>query len=389
MNMWTILKINKTKDTGAIKSAYSKLKSTASSQEAKILSTAYDFALKVAAIRSSAESYIEELLLEMAFERYWIRNSPDAGDAVVSDKVPEDPSVVKGPLYDDFFSQLQRTYDNFFNRRVIMNWKSIINQNIYWGNSKANLESGVQQFLITHRNMPSDVMEMFDAEYGWSARIDTLVQSNKPFARCLLIELCQKWKLDYSFINRDTLSDYEGYIEYRRRTREAALENDMDAVRENFDHAIDIFTNDPILYVITADFYDSQQPFIKYGEFGPEFLHSLNKLVKIHYDDVKYLMMRAAYNRSCEYFEEARDDLEAAMKLCPENLMIPYEIAESYRIQDMAHKAKGYLKQIKKVYEKTQMTLEKRVSTDKDPGRISEMIDSNDRVIGLVFEILK
>jgi hypothetical protein len=389
MNMWTILKINKTKDTGAIKSAYSKLKSTASSQEAKIISTAYDYALKVAGIRETRESYIEELLLEMAFERYWLKHSPDAGAAGTQGAVEENPTVVKGPLYDDFFNQLQRVYDNFFNRRVIMNWKSIINQNVYWGNSKANLESGVQQFLITHRNMPSDVWEMFDAEYGWSPNVRTLVETNKPFARCLLIELCQKWKLDYSFINRDTLSDYEGYIDYRRRTREAALENDMDAVRENFDHAIDIFTNDPILYVITADFYESQQPFIKYGEFGPEFLHALNKLIKIHYDDVKYLMMRAAYNKSCEYFEDARDDLEAAMKLCPENLRIPYEIADSYRIQQMDGKAKGYLKQIKKVYEKTQMALEKRVSTDKDPGRISEMIDSNDRVIGLVFEIMK
>ena len=42
-----------------------------------------------------------------------------------------------------------------------------------------------------------------------------------------------------------------------------------------------------------------------------------------------------------------------------------------------------------KIYEKTQMALERKVSTEKDPDRISELIDSNDRVIGQVFEILK
>ena len=214
-------------------------------------------------------------------------------------------------------------------------------------------------------------------------------RKNQEFARIFLIETCPKWTLDYSFVKRENVFDYENYFKYRTLMRAAALENNPERVRENFDFAIDIYTNDVKLYEIAADFYTSQQPFNKYGDFGPEFLHALNKLIKVHYDDNKYLRERAEYFKRCEYFEESRDDYEACMKLNPDDLRLPLEIAETFFIQDMGGHAKPYLKFIKKVYQKTQMSLEKQLSTASDRAKISALIDSNDAVLGEVYDKLK
>ena len=170
-------------------------------------------------------------------------------------------------------------------------------------------------------------------------------------------------------------------MKYRRLTREAALENDRDNVRKYFDQAIDLYTTDAVLYEITADFYASQEARHKYGEFGPEYLHALNRLLKLHYNDSKYIRLRAEYYKSCEYLEEARNDYELAMKLNPEDLKIPYDIAESYNVQNNSGKAKSFYKYIKKSYQHTQAALEKQLSDADDRERISAIIDSNDRIM--------
>ena len=398
MNMWDILGIEKTKDSTAIKSAFTKLRGVVPAQDSKRLSAAYEFALRHAKIKESTDSFKEEILLEMAFTRYWKakeeNTSPDqngAGEKVdgrITSYITE--ARLRGTsLYDDYSGLLQRTYDNFFTRRELVSWEGLIQQNAFWNSHKKELEPIIQDFLLLHRSLPSDVWELFNKEYHWVDRIEELRESYLPFARCVLIETCPLWKLDYKFINKDAVYDYESYIKFRRLTKEAALDNDVDGVREYFDKAIDIYTNDPRLYEIVAIFYSSQQAFNKYGEFGPEFLHALNKLIKIHFDDDKYLRERAEYFKRCEYFEESRDDYEQVMKLSPEDLRLPYEIADTFTLQNESGKAKNYLKYIKKIYQKTQSSLEKQMSTTNDREKVSGIINANDAVLGAVFEQLK
>ena len=74
----------------------------------------------------------------------------------------------------------------------------------------------------------------------------------------LLIETCSRWKLGYSFIKGNPAIDYENYVEFRRLTREAALENDIGLVRENYHRATAIYNLDPDIYTVAADFYMSQ-----------------------------------------------------------------------------------------------------------------------------------
>ena len=398
MNMWDILGIEKTKNSAAIKNAFTKLRGVVPANESKRLSAAYEFALRQAKVKDSADSLKEEILLEMAFARQWKEieenSSPGSNGAgeqidgrITSYIIEARPRGTT--LYDDYLGLMDKAYFNFFSRRELVSWEILIQQNAFWNSHKKELEPVIQDFLLLHRNLPSDVWKLFDKEYHWSDRIDELKESYLPFARCVLIETCPLWSLDFSFINRDAVYDYENYIKFRRLTREAALENDLDGVRKYFDKAIDIYTNDPGLYEIVAVFYSSQQAFNKYGEFGPEFLHALNKLIKIHYDDVKYLRERGEYFKRCEYFEESRDDYEQAMKLSPEDLRLPYEIADTYILQNESGKAKNYLKYIKKIYQKTQSSLEKQMSTTKDRDKVSETINANDFVLGAVFEQLK
>lgn len=398
MNMWNILGIEKTKDSNTIKTAFTKLRGVVPANESKRLSAAYEFAARQAKIKDSTDSLKEEILLEMAFARYWKEkeeNSSTEQNGAVEKNDGRITSYItearpRGTtLYDDYLSLMDKTYSNFFTRRELVSWEGLIQQNPFWNSHKKELEPLIQDFLLLHRNLPSDIWRLFDNEYHWSDRIDELSESYLPFARCVLIETCSLWSLGYAFINRDAVYDYENYIKFRRLTREAALENDLDAVRKYFDKAIDIYTNDPVLYEIVAAFYSSQQAFNKYGEFGPEFLHALNKLIKIHYDDVKYLRERGEYFKRCEYFEESRDDYEQAMKLSPEDLRLPYEIADTFILQNESGKAKNYLKYIKKIYQKTQSSLEKQMSTTNDRDKVSEIINANDAVLGSVFEQLK
>lgn len=399
MDMWDILKIEKTKDNGIIKSAYAKLRGTVSSEDAKMLSAAYEFAMRSAKIADSTDSYKEEMLLEMAFAEGWDKNTaddagtqessaPGAAESSVFGTFPEFRSL-KSSLYDDYVVQMQRVYDNFFVRRELASWEALVLQNAFMTGNKAGLEPVIQEFLTQHRNLPSEVWDLYDREYHWIDKLEDLAKTNRAFVKCLLVETCSRWKLDCAFVTRDSRFDYESYLKFRGLMREAALFNDADGVRKYFDCAIDLYTNDPILYELAADFYSSQPPFNKYGEFGPEFLHALNKLIKIHHNDSKYLMERAEYYKRCEYFDEAREDYEQAMKLTPEDLRIPYEIADSFNLENVSGKAKSYFKYIKKVYQKTQADLEKRMAMGKDRDRISAIIDSNDLILAEVFEQLK
>ncbi len=392
MNMWNILQIEKTKDVALIKSAFVKARNVAPAQESKLLSSQYEFATRCAGIKDSTDSYKEEMILEMASENFWrkfmAKTYPDRPIDAASD-ASRDVPVKRTALLDEYMAQIQKVYDNFFLRRDVANWEPLVTQNAILSSSKKELEPLIQEFFTLSRSIPKSVWNLFDGIYEWSMNVCSLITSNPPFARRFLIETCSRWPLDYSFVARDSGFDYESYFKFRGLTREAALENNLELVRVNFDASIDIYTNDPALYQIVADFFAGQPASSKYGEFGPEFLHALNKLIKLHYDDAKYIRERAAYYRSSEYFDEARDDYEQAMKLSPEDLRLPYEIADMYNMQNMSGKAKPYYKYIKKIYQQTQSALEKKMSTALDRDKISEIIDANDVVIGEVFEHIK
>ena len=77
------------------------------------------------------------------------------------------------------------------------------------------------------------------------------------------------------------------------------------------------------------------------------------------------------------------------MKISPDELRLPYEIADTFMLQNEPGKAKPYLKYIKKIYQKTQSSLEKQMSTTNDREKISGRINSNDAVLGEVFAHLK
>jgi len=404
MNMWEILKIEKTKSEAVVKSSFTKLRGTVPSDQVKLLTKANEFALRYVFIKDSTDSFKEELLVEMAFERYCEQNTPKAAADPNANSGRNTGSLLFGSglrssltsaaqpprkkEWEDFWWELQKTYDNFFSRREIANWEGVLQRSATWNADKANLETLVLDFLQKNSNIPADVFRLFDKTYQWENRIFELAASNKDFARCYLIATCPRWAPDYAFIKRDVSFDYEGYIKYRGLTREAALDNDLDKTRENFDNAINIYPHEPRLYEITAEFYESQPAFNKYGEFGPEYLHSLNKLIKFHFDDRKYLPLRAEYYKRCEYFEEAREDYSQAMKITPEDLSIPFEIAESYMLQELSSKAKSFLKHIKKVYQKTQTDLEKQWKSSPEQERITKLIDSNERIISAVYDQL-
>ena len=382
MNMWGILEIEKTKDSDLIRDQYNRIRLTTPPQEVKKLSAAYEFALKHAEIVDSAESYKEEMILEMAFVRNWYSDA----DSTSFDRILS--TVHTATIYDDFLAQLQSLYNDIFSRREVSNWERQVLQNTFWINNKAGLEPYIQDFLKRNRNLPLEVWQIFDNEYHWNDRINELCSTDLPFAGCVLIETCQRWKLEYSFVSRDVRINYEEYFNWRRLLREAALENDLVQVKQYFDKSIDIYTDDPIIYVIVATIYGSQPDMIKYVVFGPEFLHALNKLIKIHYDDRKYLIERAGYQTSCESYNEACEDYEAAMRLNSDDLSLPYAIAVIYNQQNQYGKAKTYFKFIKKSYQKAQAALESKMSTSQERDQISALIDSNDHIMGKVFEEL-
>lgn len=382
MNMWGILELEKTKNSDLIRDQYNRIRLNTPPHEVKKLSAAYEFALKHAGFIDTDESYKEEMILEMAFVRNWYSDADSTSfDPILS-------TVHTATIYDDFLAQLQSLYNDFFSRRGVSNWEKQVLQNTFWINNKAGLEPYIQDFLLRNRNLPSEVWQLFDNEYHWNDRINELCRANLNFARCVLVETCQRWKLEYSFVSRDIRFNYEEYFNCRRLLRQAALENDLVQVKQYFDKSIDIFTDDPIIYIIVAAIYGSQPDMVKYVVFGPEFLHSLNKLIKIHYDDGKYLIVRAEYHTSCEGYDEACEDYEAAMRLNSDDLSLPFAIADIYNRQNQYGKAKAYLKFIKKSYQKVQASLESRMSTSQDRDQISALIDSNDHIMGKVFEEL-
>ena len=183
--MWNILNIEKTKDRNAIKNAFTKKRSVVSPEETKMLSSAYEFALRFANIKDTDDSYKEEMLLELAFSRNWKLDAlqPES-------ERPTFHTITRTPLLDDYINQMQKVYDNFFTRKEIMNWKPLIQQNNLWSTYKRDLEPLIQEFLIKNRDLPSEVWALFDTEYNWSMRADEFYAKYPEFAICLLIETC-------------------------------------------------------------------------------------------------------------------------------------------------------------------------------------------------------
>lgn len=413
MNMWECLGIEQTKDLNRIKSAYAKQLRVHhpenDPQGFQMLKAAYEFSQKYVQIKNSEESYKEETLLEMAFVQYWKQNSLDAVEENshreriangLRDIAEMTPTVTikmnNGELnpgndqLGDFIEQMKALYDNFPMRFTVANWENLLKHDILWNISSKNvLDSMIQEFLMLHRNLPTLVWLIFDDEFHWNDRLKELSASNPPFVRIVLLETCKKWPLNYRFVTPDAAFDCGKYIEFLRLTREAALENDVKKIKENFHQAIKIYSNEPQIYKITYEFFTTQFYITAYGEYRAEYQLSLDKLIELHVNDYFYYLMRAEYFKRCEDFENARADYLQANKIFPENLDILIAIVISYQKQSMPEKAKAYLKYIRKIYPKTKLSLERQLETTSDKEKIFSVIASNDKIIEDVRAVLK
>jgi len=413
MNMWECLGVEQTKDINRIKSSYAKQlrlhHPEDDPQGFQMLKAAYEFAQKYVQINDSEDSYKEETILEMAFVQYWKQNSLDTvevtgdteqivtGHADIEKKIPTVPGKITDieflPADEeliDFIEQMKTLYDNFSMRFTVANWEKLLKHDLLWNiSNKKALDPMIQEFLMLHRNLPALVWLIFDDEFQWNNRLNELSVSNPPFVRIILLETCRKWPLNYRFVTPDAAFDCEKYTEFLRLTREAALENDVKKVKENFHQAIKIYNKEPQIYKLTYEFFTSQFYITTYGEYRAEYQLALDKLIELHVNDYFYYLMRAEYFRRCEDMENARADYLKANAIFPENFDILTSIIVTYQKQSMTDKAKAYMKYIRKIYPKTKQSLERQLETTSDKDRIYNVMASNDKILEDVKYALK
>lgn len=421
MNMWECLGIEKTKDLNRIKSSYAKLLRSHHPEEDpegfQILKAAYDFAQKYANIKDDADAEKEEFLLDIGFDKYCLQNMRNAqpgndrdesedntfysndSEARASKTTPEARRMASFSInntvhepdmkwIDDFLEKMRILYNDFFARCEAANWQRLLKDELFWNIEKKDaLEPVIQAYLSSNRNLPIIVWQLFDDEYHWNDTLRELFKTNPAFAQIVLLETCRRWEINYSFVTRDSVFDYEKYLEFLRRTREAALENDAKRMKEYFHKAIEIYEGEPQIYRIVCEFLSMDAS--AYGMYRQEYQLALDKLIGMTGSDTTYYQMRGDLYARCEDYENAREDFLKAFELEPDCLLLLNAVAVLYSKQNMREEAIKCYKHIRKIYPQTKLHLEGRLEETAVKEELCKMIEENDKLIEHVRDVLK
>lgn len=407
MNMWEYLGIEKTKDLSRIKSSYAKLLRSHHPEEDpegfQLLRAAYEFAQKYVMITDGPDAIKEELILEIEFANYCRQNirDPEAvqdGDEAADDESEDlgmtDAFALKGcggpdtKWIEDFREKLAALYEDFFARREASNWEALLKDDLFWNfDKKDELEPLIRDFLLTHRNFPPVVWEIFDEEYHWNDRLRELNKSDPAFFNAYRFGTNRDWEIKYSFITKDMNFKLEEYFSCLRQTREAALQKDSERMKEYFHKAVELYDKDAQIYRIVSEYLSGIRG--GYTVYREELQISLDKLIEMQGDNPEYYKMRGNLYSRGEDYDNARADFLKAFELDPNQLVCLSLVAMCFGKENARKDAVNCYKYIRKLYPQTKIRLERQVEATSDKEKFYRTIEENDRIMQEVKEVLK
>lgn len=452
MNIWKILGIHMTDDSSVIKSAYAgKLKGCHPEDDPEgfqRLREAFEAALKYAKARAKmaerAENQKDPEDPEDLYEQQeqeetdWTyieeqRNSFPMSVYLASNEASSLRFSVQAETA-ELFRLMQVLYDDFYARINIENWKTILQTDLLWNMKvKEALRPTVLRFFTENPVLPQSVWLLMDTEFGWSNSSMWLPNDSEPDAVILLREIDPKWDLSFSQFhsNGNTMKEHgrdenfkrepyadepviamqqenipiwsrgrldgdkSGYIDfalyaqYRRKLRDAIID-ELDTETENlFNWAVKIFADDPDLYRIYFDYLDSAMPNGKVRPAKEIHLKIVNKVIEYFPDNHIYIVKKAELCLDRELYETAICEFLKLLVMYPDNLEITYNLAAAYNGAGMMKESKHYFKQLQKTYDQTQERLRLNKGSVAEKIAAKAQMEANERVFMRVKRIPK
>ena len=406
MNIWEILGVDMADELAVIRSAYArKLKVCHPEDDPdgfQRLREAYEQAIKYTKIRAQiAAAKAADGANEKADKGKDINDKADKKDQQdlfrlgihLDEFAFQKHSRDNRTAIKEFFESVLVLYDDFYARIEIGNWKKVLHADQLWDmNLKEEIRWDVLRFLLEHPVLPQSVWQLMDSEFHWT---DSSMQPPYDCASAVSIlmrEIDPKWDLSFAQFHKDENAagqpdeqknnqiDFPLYAQCRRNLKDAIVNDQYEKAEGYYYQAVIVFDNDPDIYRIYFEYLNEK---LAEGKKLPDkdlHLTISNRLIKLYPDNHIYLIKRADLCLNIGFYETAIVDYKRLLVMCPDNMEIPFHLADAYsKIGRRGQKVRNFI-WICKRYLQVQKRLRRKKDHSIDNIALEKQIEANKRV---------
>ncbi|MFF2479551.1 tetratricopeptide repeat protein [Paenibacillus sp. NPDC058071] len=228
---------------------------------------------------------------------------------------------------DRFMKQAEAVYQDYFARIDVKRWTELLSSDLIWNVEHRELLSRrLIHFLQDHDQLPSEVWRILDSNFNWRERISEDMAFAEPlteeFIKHLTIQV-RSPGLRFPFFDSEDKVDYDAFLRLRELALQALLEDELEAAEEYLDEAYSIYSKDPDLLRLQAEYYE------RTGNFDLA-LDACTQLIAGYPDEMDGYLYRARIWYKQDLYDEAVRECQFILSRMPENTAIRCLLAQSY-----------------------------------------------------------
>lgn len=282
MNIWNILKIDKTKDKSLIKSAYYNILTSVNPEDNpedfKNLRTAYEEAIK----------YTE---------------------------TNENNDIKKNTSLDLWLEKVKNIYDNFSLRIDVKKWTEILNADVCISlDTNSEACEKLLLFLSENINIPHSIWSLIESYFNIKENKNELYEKfQSKYIDYIIYKIDHEDILNYYLFKIECNKDYDTWIYLYFETREYLNNNNIEKIKENLIKIKELKIYHPYLELLEA------RCFINFGDL----INSrkiCSKLIKEYPNDLLIVYTMAEIEWAEKNYEIAENLYKMCLNISPDNL---------------------------------------------------------------------
>ena len=157
----------------------------------------------------------------------------------------------------DFYSQLQALYGDFFSRIEIKNWETLLDSDIMWKlNLRKQLLDIMIEFLMKNHQLPHSIWVLIDKSFDLNRQKDELyIRYPKKSITSILRNINEPAKLNFCYFKKLDDVDYNAFLDFREKAFIALRDKEIDLSKNFLDKSYEIYKGDPDLLRMLGEYY--------------------------------------------------------------------------------------------------------------------------------------